>query len=189
MNITEKLRQQLLVTRPNLNSLELSLVKPENVYNDMNIRGRIAEALVYKWLSSVPVDFINEFPETPDGAKWKKTPHGIVVSSGFTKREFDFVFNYEGSPFIAEVKSLDINGITSKIPESISIAQDYFQTDVSMILFFPIYSNKVNDKIQIEEQFPQVKCVDIGYKKKQLKNCLIKYHKMLAESQKKAYQQ
>ncbi|MBI2573019.1 hypothetical protein HYV86_04130 [Candidatus Woesearchaeota archaeon] len=83
---------------------------------------------------------------------------------------------YKNQPFGVEVKALDLNGIEGKLQRGIDLGRElYERDDFQILLFFPAYINKIQDARRIQERFPQVHCIDSGYKKKQLENAMRKY--------------
>ena len=171
------IKEKLLETRPSFDSLDLSKVNACNVYNPMEVRGRIAEAFVLQWLTQMQVEFINCFSNVVNHKRWIAHNHGVTVYDGGNSiREFDFVFSHDSNVYIAEVKSLKLNGIEQKIPRSLDLAQEQFQQPVHMLLFFPQYTNKVVDAKNIEDRHPQVICIDTGYKRKGLENAVSRFY-------------
>ncbi|MBI5390617.1 hypothetical protein HZB02_03955 [Candidatus Woesearchaeota archaeon] len=131
------------------------------------LRGHIAYVMVREWLKRIPpLSF--EVPSA-NGYRLEQTNEGIVVWEGKrTVHEYDFLLRYEDVPYIVEVKSLKLNGFIGKIDHALEIGREIFQQDVGMLIFAPFYTNKKRDAERIEEKYQRVKCIDLGYKKKQL---------------------
>ena len=53
--------------------------------------------------------------------------------------------------------------------QALRIGRDIYQTqNVLMLVFFPFYTNKIADAERIQETHPEVRCVNLGYKKKHI---------------------
>jgi hypothetical protein len=168
--------------RISLPEIPLEIIKPDGL-NEGIIKGAIAEKLVEIWLSNTPdITFDQELPRNVNGYKLYPKSHGIgVYEKDKMIHEYDFLVYHKSSPIIVEVKSLKLNGVINKIERGFKIAQEiYDRQDISMLLFFPMYTNKIKDAEKIEEQFPNVHCIDLGYKKKQLNNTLKRYYQYLS---------
>lgn len=163
------LEKILTPNRVELNEINLTNVQPDNPADLMQVKGCMAERLVFQWLQRCGVEFDTGFPRNSKGHSWVQAQHGILVFKG--KRivhEYDFLVAYQGTRYVVEVKSLKLNGVAEKIPRALELASELYDGDVRMLLFFPMYTNKVADAQVIENMYPQVICVNIGYKKKQL---------------------
>jgi|FLOH01.1.fsa_nt_gi hypothetical protein len=165
MNLSAALTQ----ANKNISDIDYSKVLPANVCDPFEVRGRIAERLALERLILADSELDVNFPRKVNGFEFQLTPHGIiVVEERQTKHEYDFLVFYKGKPHIIEVKSLRLNGFETNIPRALQIASELYQQEVPMIIIFPMYCNKIADAKRIQRNFPQVTCVDAGYKKKQL---------------------
>lgn len=165
-------------TRPQLNDIDMSQVRPINISDPMDLVGRIAERLVFEWLQKVEFDFLTGFPFQTGMVRWEDVRTGVRVIEGNNyKHEFDFVGTYEGTGYVVEVKSLKLNGISKKIDKALKYGQMLYGDDVRMILFSPHYSNKHRDIETIRVDYPQVLCVDSGYKRKQLRKACDRFYR------------
>lgn len=161
----------LELARISLTDLDLRTVTPTNINDPMDVKGSIAQRLTEEWLSRCPeVVFDQDFPRRVNGYLLERRSAGIVVCErGRVIHEYDFLIMQQGVPIIVEVKSLKLNGVQFKIPRALNIGRNVYGTqDIKMLIFFPAYTNKLADARDLQERFPEVRCVDLGYKKKQL---------------------
>jgi hypothetical protein len=77
-------------------------------------------------------------------------------------------FHYEGMPYVGQVKCKKLRGIEDRIEQGLRLAREAYQTDVKMLVFFPHTNGKADDAIRIHERFPDARCLDMGYKNRQL---------------------
>lgn len=147
--------------------------------DESDIKGKISEQFVQYWFKKIKeVQFLNENNKINEN-KYSITyeHHNIKVYNKTMQHqisEFDSVIFFNDKPFIVEVKSQKLRGFESKIEKYIHIGRELFNTeDIGLLLFAPFYSSKVKDLERIENQHENVKCIDLGYKKKQF-NRLIK---------------
>ena len=174
-NLVEELRRK----KVRLVEVRLDTLQPKNNY-DETVRGCLAETMARMWLSRCEgVQFEEDLPKKVNGYRVERTPQGILVLNDQRHiHEFDDVVWYEGQPVVCEVKSLKLNGIQSKISRGMELAEEiYVGHKPQMLLFFPFTSNKIQDARRIEEDFPQVRCVTLGYRRKELIATLREYQR------------
>jgi hypothetical protein len=139
-------------------------------------QGLLAERMVEQWLDTCPsVRFYDKLPERVNGYRLERRETGIVVlEDKRSVREYDFIVEYDSDrtkrPIVIEVKSLKLNGVTTKIPSYLEVGRKILDTeDFGMLIFFPFYTNKQSIAENLQRNFPQVRCVDMGYNRKKLK--------------------
>jgi len=135
--------------------------------------------LVREWLERCPrTSIYSQDPPQLNGYTLERSAQGILVKDGVRSvHEFDLFATYDlgngdekGYPLIVEVKSLKLNGLTRKIPRALEIGRELFDTDdIGMLIFMPFYTNRQLEIAELQ-QHPGVRCVDLGYKKKRLKD-------------------
>jgi len=161
----------LELARISLTDLDLRSVTPININDPMDVKGSIAHRLTEQWLSRCSgVVFDQDFPRRINGYSLERRGSGIVVYEHRTPiHEYDILLSHDGQPVIVEVKSLKLNGLEAKIPQALRIGRDIYQTqNVLMLVFFPFYTNKIADAERVQETHPEVRCVNLGYKKKHI---------------------
>ncbi|MCK5107368.1 MAG: hypothetical protein KAQ83_01455 [Nanoarchaeota archaeon] len=164
-------------TRMPFSELDISQVKVEDPLDWNQVRGRLAERHVYEWLQRAGFQFYGNSPKQVGEYKLVQTNGGIVVyKSGQQIHEFDFLGELDGQKLIVEVKSLKLHGFSGKVDRALSIADKIYDAETGLLLFFPMYGTKVNSAKQLEEKYSRVRCVDIGFNKKQLKRMERKYY-------------
>ncbi len=172
----------LELNRIGLTELDLRTVMPRNTQDPMDVKGSIAQRLTEEWLSRCQgIIFDEDFPRRVNGYSLEIRGSGIAVyERGKVVHEYDFLIIYNGQPVIVEVKSLKLNGLEAKIPRALSIGRSvYGVDDVQMLVFFPFYTNKVADAERIQANHPEVRCVNLGYKKRQLCAAMKRFYQQL----------
>ena len=167
-------------TRRNLSEIDISRIIVDDPTNAAQIRGRIAERYVYEWLQRSGFLFDTDFPRDAGKYRLVSTNGGVLILDGKEQEhEFDFLGEYHGEFFSVEVKSQRLNGFKSKIDRALRVADEIYQTETQLLLFFPMYGVKVKDAKKIEAEHNRVRCIDISFKKKQLKRAEDRYHRFL----------
>lgn len=169
---------QLYACRPTLNSLDFGELVVNNADVQGELKGRIAEFFVKTWLRACEgVTFDSDLTYRTGKYDPRRTPNGVVIiQRKQTFYEYDELIFHKGRPYGVEIKALDLNGIEGKLQKGIDLGRDLYQReDFAILLFFPAYTNKVRDVERIQERFPQVCCIDSGYKKKQIENTMRRY--------------
>jgi hypothetical protein len=175
----DSLVEEIERKRITLDEVPLAEVRPHNLKDPLDVKGRIAETMVRIWISRCKGIIIDDdFPRAANGYRLEKNHSGIIVYRGnLTVHEYDFLAFYQDLPLIVEVKSLKLNGVEAKIPRALKIGKEIYQAEeIGMLLFFPAYTNKQRDKRRIEQNFPSVRCVDLGYKKKQIDRAVGRFY-------------
>lgn len=147
-----------------------------NIFEEGNLKGMIAQVLVENWLKQcdgVKIDYCSDVTSS-SGYELRHTNMGVTVyKDGKSVHEYDFLFFYNEKLFIVEVKSSKISGYQKKINRAFDIAKEVYHTDnIGMLLFFPIYSNRVKSAKKIEEDYMNVNCINIGFTSNQMKKFL-----------------
>lgn len=139
------------------------------------VKGRLVEKYVEILLQTIPdLNILDSFPESKYDVK--TTNSGVeVYSETRLIHEFDFVFTYHGLPIISEVKAGKLNGVGNKIARGISIAEDIFRTDVGAIIFSTFNHNRGSNAAMLQQQYANLRCFDLRYKKKELETALKVY--------------
>ena len=160
--------------------LDIDITKARPTSNGSNeIRGAIAEHLVREWINKcLGAEHYSGWPKQVSSYNIRELPSGIVVfEEGQTKMEYDFVISYDGGIVLFEVKSLRLNGVEGKLERALELSKEIFPDveDIGMIVCFPIYANKVVDAQKMEAAHPNVRCLDLGYRRKQLNSATREY--------------
>ena len=178
MAFLDSLVAEMEDSRIGLHDIDISKAKP-TVQGINEIKGAIAEHLVREWIDRCPdLEHFTGWPRNVNGYSVRELPSGIVVFEGDqTKVEYDSVVSHQGNIALIEVKSLRLNGVEGKIENALKIGRKIFPEakGVGMLICFPHYSNKAADARIIEASHTNVRCVDLGYKKKQLMSALQTY--------------
>ncbi len=162
--------------RIKLDEIDFSTIISCNDCDPRIIRGKIGEELVRQWLTRCEVDFDEDFPRSCNGYLFEKRDNGIfVLESGITRHGYDFLFRWEGEPYIAEVKSLKIRDFADKVDRAFTYARKLYRTEPTMLVFFPVTCNKEKDIAELTQHHPSVRCIDMGYKLKQLREAIGDY--------------
>jgi hypothetical protein len=162
--------------RIRLDEIDFSTIISCNDCDPRIIRGKIGEELVRQWLARCDVEFDEDFPRSSNGYLFEQRDNGIfVLESGITRHGYDFLFRWERKPYIAEVKSLRIRDIADKVDRALSYARQLYQADPTMLVFFPVTCNSQEDIENLTQQHPSVRCIDMGYKLKQLREAIGHY--------------
>ena len=167
----DELVQKIEKARISIDDTPFNQVNPSNRYNTAEVKGRIAETMVKRWLENCPsISFDQNLPRRVNGYNLTQTNGGVLVCEG-TRHvcEFDFLVLYENKPTLVEVKSLKLKGIEYKIPRILRVGREIYEGhNIGMLLFFPFYANKQKEAQRITERFDNLRCINLGYKKKQL---------------------
>lgn len=168
------IKKQIYKNKIELDDICLENVKPSNPSDLADIKGSIAEEFVKNWLLNIK----NVVPERAlpkyvnDYVMEEKRSILISQMNQYGKKhhkaDIDELFYYNGSLFAVEVKSMKLNGVQGKINEKIKYTQMFYDKKVNMLLFFPFYNNKEKYIKALEKDFPNIFCIDTGYKKKQI---------------------
>ncbi len=171
MQNTTRLVKHLIKKRPSIREIDFAKVNVPDPREIGTIYGGLAEALVKEWLARARFVQDKNFPRYTAGLECVKANNGVTVYSGNTSiHQFDFLARKNGLNYAIEVKSMCLNNISSKISRYLALSEAIYGEKTHMLLFFPTYSNKINDAQNIESHFPgDVTCVDLGYKKKDLR--------------------
>lgn len=142
------------------------------------VRGAVAELMTKRMLLECGIMLDTDFPRRVNGYVFEQHDGHVIVRDSTTGRhvhEYDFlVRSPDGAPGIVEVKALKLRGIESKLLRGARIASELYGRSVETIIFFPAYGNKQEDRARLE-RMPLVRCVDLGYKKKQLERFVARY--------------
>ncbi len=159
----------LMNNRPTLHDVDFKDVYVEGDPNEGNLRGRFAEAFVRLWLTRCGIDIDEKLPDPGYNRRWVRTPADIIVCQGNSQiYSFDMAFHYEGMPYVGQVKCQKLRGIETKIEQGLRLAREAYQTDVTMLVFFPYTNGKAEDARRIHSGFSNAICIDLGYRNKQL---------------------
>ena len=141
-----------------------------NVSDREEVKGRLAEQLMFQWIDSCPdVELAGVSGRRFGEYRCVLRPGGICLEkNGRRVVEYDFVVDFDGELTVIEVKSLKLNGISERIPRILEYGSVFTGEEVGLVVAFPMYTNKAADAKILERRFPNVKCLDTGYKKKQL---------------------
>ena len=180
-----------LVDELNSRRIRLLDVNPSQVWvdnlKDVNeVRGRLAEGMVGQWLDGCNgVSFEHGVPKRVNGYAVEQKGAGRIkiytTADGKRKdiHEYDFLLTHEGKPVMAEVMSLKLNGFAGSgvVERGFRLGEELFGTDdLGMLVFFPHYTNKQAAAAKIEAMHPNVRCVDLGYKKKQMQRAVAQWY-------------
>ncbi len=147
------LAEALLPTRPSLDELCLEDIRVTNECNKGVLKGRIAEALVRKWLGRAPVQLDGDLPRSVGQYSIAETENGISVWRGTTPfHEFDCLFYFQGQPYIGEVKAFRVKSPHRMIEEKLSLGDELYGRPVKMAIFMPVYGERQQNKRFIESE-------------------------------------
>ena len=168
--------------RPKLESIDVGSVWVDNLRDDNEIRGAIAERLVFEWLSGCEdLQFDKDIPRVSGGYSLRQRRQGVIVRSldepDVDVFEYDFLVYRGDDPYVVEVKSQGLNGIAQQIDDKLRVASEIYSQDVGALLFFPMHSSHEDDSARICEKHPRVECVGLGYNIKRLEIALKRFRK------------
>lgn len=176
------LKEQIESCRPEFNPdiFPEVVIDPKRSADTDALKGAISEAYVSIWLSQIPSFKRFYQPEElikNNGYEYRKSDQGILVlNNGDSYCELDNLVEINGISYGVEVKALKLNGIEGQLEKKLEVSREITGEDnAQFLLFFPQYTNKVKDRERIERNFPDVMCIDTGYKKKQIENLISKY--------------
>ena len=165
------LAQRLEKCRPRLLDVPIDRWTIDVSGSKLDVAGAVAEQLVEFWLKDSGLVTQQDIPEDSEDYLVARKGSNLVVYSletGDTLHEFDGIVEYLQRPYVVEVKSQRLNGISGKIPRGLKIASELTgHDDPGFLLFMPLYANKIRDAKRLEEMFPQLRCVDLGYTRRQ----------------------
>ena len=171
------LLEQIELNRPTLDDVDNSRVHPTNISDYLDVQGRIAEQFVRQWLGDSGFNFCGNFEDHNKNYLINFLANGVVVSvNSRNVCEFDFVGTYLDKPYVVEVKSSHLNGFTKKANLVYSVAEELFGTDVNLLLFSPHSLNKNKQLKLLSERNHSIKCINMGYKLKQLHKAIDRFY-------------
>ncbi|MFW6013841.1 MAG: hypothetical protein ACOCQG_01585 [Candidatus Nanoarchaeia archaeon] len=175
-------KRKIYKNRIKLDDICLENVNPSNPADSADIKGSIAEEMVRDWLSRIyGLKPEKRLPKYCNDYMMEENNPSILISrlnyegKKHHKADIDQLIHYKSRLYAVEVKSMKLNGVQSKIKEKIEYTQMFYDKRVNMLLFFPFYTNKEKHINALEKDFPNLTCIDTGYKKKQINNMIEKY--------------
>lgn len=160
-----QLVDSLIRSRPLLRTVQYRDVLRTLSEGRIGTRGAIGETMVQNWLMRTPgVLFDYESPRVSQSGLYT-SPYGEGVrvhsNTGGNRSiiEYDFVIDFNGTGFMAEVKSVALNGYESRVDRAAEIAVDFLGPRSGLVVFVPFNGKGV-------EQFskhPNVAYISMGY--------------------------
>lgn len=187
MNIVELIENN----RPNFNTdfFEHVIFRNHDSQNE-TLKGSLGEGYVRYWLLGIAgidifdINLNNDFYSEDIGFR-KSQNGGIIIRNKSTRieQEYDEIFEHESKVYTVEVKSGKLNGVEAKLTDKVNMSKDVYGSDFGgLLLFFPIFFNSQQQKIRIQENNPDVRCIDLGYKKKQMIEMCDKYRQWISRN-------
>lgn len=175
------LKWQIYESRIKLDDICLDNVRPDNPSEISDIKGKVAEEMVREWLSGIEGVYAERRLPKYSGEFIMEKNSSILISKvnyenkKHNMADIDELVYYKGKPYAVEVKSMKLNGVGKKLNDKMEYTQKFYNKNVYMLLFLPFYTNKERYIEALEKDFPNLLCIDTGYKKKQLNNMIEKY--------------
>jgi len=168
-----------------LDQIPMKDVKADDTTSEADVQCCIAETMAHRMLSKCPdVRFETDLDKRVNG--YEIEPHyfgaRVYIMKGDkrvrTKVEYDMLVFYKDMPVVVQVKSMKQWGLYQKIGNSLKTAQQLYGTkEVGMLAFFPFYTNWQKYPQMVEKNNPEVRCIDLGYNKKQLQEAMNRFYK------------
>lgn len=151
-----------------------------------DIHGSLAENLTGAWLAKcAAVSFDVDVPRRVNGWYLDHTGRnqwgGVMVrrrhEHGWPVTEYDFLIFFDGRPYIVEAKARKVRpkpenrrySFAEKLIRKRDIARHvYGRGDIGAALFVPFFTYGRERREQLQLAVPELECVDLGYKPKQL---------------------
>ncbi len=186
MGIVELLEE----SRPEFNQDFFNYVVFNNIGSkNETLKGSIGEGYVRYWLLGIEglkVFSMSKIDYFDERFKFKLSKNkGIIIRNqrDGIEQEYDLIFRFDNRVYAVEVKSGKLNGVAQKLPGKINMLKNVYGNDFGdFLLFFPMYLNRQDDALRIENEHTLVKCIDIGYKKKQLDKICDLYRQRMSSS-------